>query len=161
MPPDLFFFDHGMATLDNPSRRTREAWERAKTVCRACPVRVACARDSLGEVEGVWGGYDPAQRRALRLRHSHTVRAMQGPKKREYATFVAQLHDRTGMPWKEIARVVGLTHATVLHLYAWYQDAQKEAAEGLEDLKPEPVPRLRKESHGATRASPGQHKAAG
>lgn len=149
-----------MATLDNPSKRVVEAWNKAKTVCRGCPVRVQCARDSLGEVEGVWGGYDPAQRRALRWRHSQTVRAMQGPKKKEYAAFVAKLHDQMNMPFKSIARVIGITHATVLHLYAWHQDELK-AAEDLADLKPETVQRLRKESHGATRSSPGRHKAVG
>lgn len=43
--------------------------ERAKVVCRDCPVREPCLDYALstGQDYGVWGGTDPAQRRELIL----------------------------------------------------------------------------------------------
>jgi WhiB family transcriptional regulator, redox-sensing transcriptional regulator len=44
--------------------------ERAKAICRRCPVRAACLAWALGhplEAEfGIWGGQDEDERRALR-----------------------------------------------------------------------------------------------
>ena len=46
---------------------TGAAQNRAKTVCRACPVRTECLSDALdNRVEfGVWGGMTERERRAL------------------------------------------------------------------------------------------------
>ena len=43
--------------------------ERAKVVCRDCPVREPCLDYALstGQAYGVWGGTDPSQRRELTL----------------------------------------------------------------------------------------------
>ncbi|GII85139.1 hypothetical protein Ssi03_31290 [Sphaerisporangium siamense] len=40
--------------------------ERAKAVCRRCPVRVPCLDYALrtGQEHGIWGGTDPDERRA-------------------------------------------------------------------------------------------------
>lgn len=40
----------------------------AKRVCATCPVRAHCLREALdlGDDHGVWGGTDPADRRAIR-----------------------------------------------------------------------------------------------
>ena len=61
--PELFF----------PTAKTgTTAWEyevaEAKTVCGRCPVASKCLSWALGagEDEGVWGGMDPEERRALR-----------------------------------------------------------------------------------------------
>ncbi|MGH8909786.1 MAG: WhiB family transcriptional regulator [Egibacteraceae bacterium] len=45
-----------------------EQAERAKAVCRRCPVRQECLDDALdtGQDAGVWGGMDEDERRALR-----------------------------------------------------------------------------------------------
>jgi len=42
----------------------------AKAVCRGCPVRLACLQYALSshQDDGVWGGYDEAERRELRRR---------------------------------------------------------------------------------------------
>lgn len=40
----------------------------AQQICRICPVAAACLAEALatGADHGVWGGYTPEQRRALR-----------------------------------------------------------------------------------------------
>ena len=57
-----------------PSRATRE--ERAKQVCRSCPVLEECRRHALTVQEpyGVWGGQTEAERLALirASRHAST-----------------------------------------------------------------------------------------
>lgn len=61
--PDLFF---PIGTSGSALLQT----ERAKAVCRRCPVREQCldwAMDS-GQSLGVWGGTSETERRALRRR---------------------------------------------------------------------------------------------
>ncbi|MEV1242160.1 WhiB family transcriptional regulator [Nonomuraea sp. NPDC049750] len=43
--------------------------ERAKVICRDCPVREPCLDYALstGQAYGVWGGTDPSQRREIIL----------------------------------------------------------------------------------------------
>lgn len=55
----------------------------ARSVCRGCPVRVECLSLALGAGldEGIFGGLDPAQRRALRQ-----VRAAERNRRRREAT---------------------------------------------------------------------------
>jgi WhiB family redox-sensing transcriptional regulator len=51
-----------------PANGDRAAAERAKAICRSCPVRPACLEWALGANErtGIWGGTTPNERRALR-----------------------------------------------------------------------------------------------
>src|SRR2546423_10675926 len=51
------------------------AQNRAKVICRACPVRVACLADALdNQVEfGVWGGLTERERRALLRRRPNVT----------------------------------------------------------------------------------------
>jgi WhiB family redox-sensing transcriptional regulator len=51
------------------------AQNRAKMICRGCPVRVACLADSLdNQVEfGVWGGMTERERRALLRRRPNVT----------------------------------------------------------------------------------------
>ncbi|MDF2704520.1 WhiB family transcriptional regulator [Nonomuraea muscovyensis] len=60
MDPELFF----PITLEGPGR---EQVERAKEVCRGCPVRQPCLDYAIDtrQMNGVWGGTDPSQRRSL------------------------------------------------------------------------------------------------
>lgn len=46
------------------------AQQRAKDVCRTCPVRDACLQWAIdaGENNGIWGGLTPLQRKRLRWR---------------------------------------------------------------------------------------------
>jgi WhiB family transcriptional regulator, redox-sensing transcriptional regulator len=51
-----------------PANGDRAAAERAKAICRVCPVRSACLEWALAANErtGIWGGTTPNERRALR-----------------------------------------------------------------------------------------------
>jgi WhiB family redox-sensing transcriptional regulator len=62
--PEIFF----------PSGATGPAWqelERAKAICRRCPVRVDCLQWALdtGQAAGVWGGLSENERRRCSRRH--------------------------------------------------------------------------------------------
>jgi len=59
--PELFF---PIGTSPPAAEQT----ERAKRICRACPVRVECLEWSLVTYQdaGVWGGLDEEQRREIR-----------------------------------------------------------------------------------------------
>jgi WhiB family redox-sensing transcriptional regulator len=65
--PELFF-PTGTGPLGQMQVR------QAKTVCRRCDVAVQCLEWSLNaaQVDGVWGGMDPDERRAL---HHQRTRA--------------------------------------------------------------------------------------
>lgn len=59
--PELFF----PAATDGPAYEAQVA--AAKSVCRRCPVRVACLRDALQRVpHGIAGGLTESERRAVR-----------------------------------------------------------------------------------------------
>ncbi|WP_205315465.1 WhiB family transcriptional regulator [Nonomuraea lactucae] len=62
MDPELFF----PISLEGPGR---EQVQRAKAVCRGCPVRRPCLDYAMDtrQTDGVWGGTDPSQRRAITL----------------------------------------------------------------------------------------------
>ncbi|MEV0595158.1 WhiB family transcriptional regulator [Nonomuraea cavernae] len=59
-----------------------EQVERAKTICQGCPVRQPCLdyAISTGQAYGVWGGTDPAQRRALAANPAARVHGQSGSK---------------------------------------------------------------------------------
>lgn len=51
-----------------PTDFAQAAWDKAKQVCRQCPLERTCLRDHLIEHHGVWGGTDPYERYKLRRR---------------------------------------------------------------------------------------------
>ncbi|GAA3410255.1 WhiB family transcriptional regulator [Streptosporangium vulgare] len=57
--PELFF----PVSYEGPGR---EQYERARAVCRRCPVRGRCLEYALNtqQMYGVWGGTTPEERRA-------------------------------------------------------------------------------------------------
>jgi WhiB family redox-sensing transcriptional regulator len=64
--PDLFFAPDAEHERDRQRRAAQ-----AKAVCAGCPIRAACLVWALntGQVYGIWGGADEADRRAIR-RHA-------------------------------------------------------------------------------------------
>lgn len=118
--PEMFFIDISTGTLANPGRKIQAKWDRAKAVCATCPVMQECARDNLGEVEGVWGGLDPTQRVELRVRHANNVRRLTGALKVEYAKLAHDLRQKSRYSYAEIGRIMGLPYPTTQYLEEWY-----------------------------------------
>ena len=44
----------------------RRLTNRAKAICRRCPVQTTCLAEHVAEPHGVWGGLDPRERREQR-----------------------------------------------------------------------------------------------
>ncbi|GAA2877665.1 hypothetical protein GCM10010517_39310 [Streptosporangium fragile] len=67
--PELFF----PVSSEGPGR---EQYERAKAVCRRCPVLGRCLEYALStqQMYGVWGGTTPDERRAAIARQRRRVR---------------------------------------------------------------------------------------
>lgn len=133
---DLFFTDHGVDLFRHrgkPSKQVVAKWERAKDICYDCPVMLQCARDFLGEVEGVWGGWDPLERRAERLKHSERVADLPpGPERREYARLAYFLRKHPRYRKGDTERIMGLREGTINTLVKDHEAvlaAQKAAEE--------------------------------
>jgi WhiB family transcriptional regulator, redox-sensing transcriptional regulator len=58
-----------------PANGDRATAERAKAICRICPVRSACLEWALASNErtGIWGGTTPNERRALRRTNAEAL----------------------------------------------------------------------------------------
>jgi WhiB family transcriptional regulator, redox-sensing transcriptional regulator len=69
--PELFF-----PIGSGPPARAQ--FQRAKNICRRCAVQDPCLGWALrsGQQEGVWGGLDPDERRALRDPRRATVQRL-------------------------------------------------------------------------------------
>lgn len=142
MDPDVFFTDHAPNSVYNnrPTKRVLGQWDKAKIICGNCPVRRQCARDHLGEIEGVWGGLDPAQRMILRKEHSVNVRKLTGPVKAEYAKLAWDLK-RAHLPFHEVARMIGINIKTAQYLYDWHKAEIKAKTQKVLELPS--VPKVR------------------
>lgn len=136
--PEMFFGDFGTMTLSNPSVKIQARWNRAKAVCQTCPVMEQCARDNLGEVEGVWGGLDPADRIEMRRKHSAAVHQLTGEKKLEYAELAYTLRTAHKYSVQEAARIIGISPKACTYLYNWYTDWQEEQVKVVDLELPEP-----------------------
>lgn len=130
--PEMFFTDHGPDAITKPSAKVKAQWDRAKRVCRDCPVMLQCARDNLGETEGVWGGLSPADRVPLRAQRSVSVRNLVGQRKVEYAKLAYDLRNERRLPWSDVARIMGVGHTTAQYLNTWYTEHLKTKAEAEE-----------------------------
>lgn len=130
MSGETFFNDHHPNAIykGQPTASVRAHWERAKMICGQCPVMKECARDNLGEYEGVWGGLDPAQRMQLRRTHCANVRNLEGDLKVEYAALAHDLRS-SGMQCRDVARIIGINVPTAQYLVDWYEDHLAATAE--------------------------------
>jgi hypothetical protein len=132
--PELFFTDHGTMTLAHPTAKVRKQWDKAKAVCETCPVMRECARDFLGEVEGVWGGLDPYERTRMRHRRNAAIRRGEGSE--EYIAYAKLVYElREGLtfenkpkPINDIARLMGIAPSLVSSLHEWYTEYRKTLA---------------------------------
>lgn len=133
MDVDIFFPSQAMRR--DPDARVpaklQAAWDRAKQFCYQCPVRNKCARDHLGEPEGVWGGLDPQERkRARRVRSRHMREAPESSRARsQYGRMVHELRTNARLDFKSIARVLGIDEEVVHELYTWRLNKIEEEEE--------------------------------
>lgn len=51
-----------------PERGDMAGWQRARQVCRDCPVIEQCREAGLDELHGCWGGLSPVERQQLRVK---------------------------------------------------------------------------------------------
>lgn len=138
--PEMFFTDHGFGTLARPSDKVQREWDKIKAICAACPVMMECARDNLGEVEGIWGGLDPTQRAHMRHQRALWIRKLPDALKEEYASLAWRLRMERGAPVNEVARIMGVGVNTVAYLLNWWklhQPAQSPAPEVVDLELPE------------------------
>jgi len=140
-PVNSFFVDHGVVQYQRPTQKTQAAWDNAKRVCFICPVQRECARDFLGEVDGVFGGLDPVQRMRLRRKHGQRVRNLEGARKEEYAKLAYSLM-KTYKLISPVARVMGLPTTVVQYLYDWWKEhlAEQQSAKASKPLPIDTVP---------------------
>lgn len=73
LPADLTWHTHARcrgtdADKFYPEKGGAGSSEAAKRLCRVCPVRGECLRYAMdaGELYGVWGGFNQAERRVMR-----------------------------------------------------------------------------------------------
>jgi WhiB family redox-sensing transcriptional regulator len=72
--------DQGLCRQADPEEffaKSTPAIQRAKRICRACPVRPQCVQFAVtnGERFGVWGGLSQTELRPLRNRHRQQKQA--------------------------------------------------------------------------------------
>lgn len=133
LPSGTFFIDHATKALESPTAKVQAQWDQAKKVCATCPVLELCARDSLGEIDGVWGGLDPAERQRLRVANSQRVRRMSDVEKQEWAETAYHLNRQRGMPFQDVARVMGVSIQTCKHLSELHAEKIMEEAKSAKD----------------------------
>lgn len=133
--PEMFFPPNGTHSITNPSAKMEAQWKRAKAVCATCPVIKQCARDNLGEIEGVWGGMDPAERARQRSHHGYYIRNLEGRRKEEYARLAHMLRVERRLPFADVGRIMGFSHVTAQYLYDWWKAYLLRQSEGVTDLQ--------------------------
>jgi hypothetical protein len=112
------FFSAGGQPSRKPSETTQELWNQAKEICAMCPVLKQCARDTLGEEYGVFGGLDEHQRYLIRRRLYQAIwrwpeeRRMAWARElwmlRQHGLTYGQILSRTGIPAGAAETLVGI-----------------------------------------------------
>jgi WhiB family redox-sensing transcriptional regulator len=136
MPSALFFPKHGTKDDDEVQAAT---WAKPLLVCRHCPVRRECARDHLGEPEGVWGGMTPRQRTRYRKERSELLR--QAPKSEQLTMAKMVMELREKYLWTDVARVLGLTTEACWYLEGFLKDQSHPVPAGAPGKRNIPVGR--------------------
>ena len=112
--PDLFF-PEGYGTSI-----TRQA-EKAKKVCDRCPIRSGCLEWALetGQMTGIWGGLDSAERRTLfRRRSDHGASYARCIEEQEYI----ERRVAEGASQRTIAEELGVGHSAVGKAWRLFED---------------------------------------
>jgi WhiB family redox-sensing transcriptional regulator len=104
---EKLFFSPGGQPNRKPSAKTQVRWDQAKEICKMCPVLAECARDTLGEEYGVYGGLDQYERFKIRMALRKAVRNWPEERRRAWGKDLYELR-QTGMHWGTIYTRTGL-----------------------------------------------------
>lgn len=108
--PEIFFPAAPGPVLKGPAPPARQKkLDRAKAICKTCPVLNQCRRDTLGEIEGVFGGRDEWQRQLIRTQIPRAYRTKwPASRRRAWQAYVYGLHTYQGLSFKQIKYLTGI-----------------------------------------------------
>jgi hypothetical protein len=139
---EKLFFSPGGQPDRKPAAKTQARWDQAKEICRMCPVRPECERDTLGEEFGVFGGRDQYERYQIRQALRQAVRRWPEERRQAWGKELYELR-QAGMLWSAIATRTGLpTSAAEWLVNGWQRYLEEHPAQTAEvvDLPlPEPA----------------------
>lgn len=142
----LFFAEGGNCNTP-PHAKVQAMWDEAKEICKGCPVLQECARDTLGEHYGVWGGLDQHQRWKIRQALNKAVRTWPREKQLTWGKELSALRAQ-GNSWKAIQDMTGLPETPAVYLaneWAEHLATLPKPVAGIIDL-PLPEPEERKKT---------------
>lgn len=122
---DTFFPDGPQNARHKPSGKRLEELERAKAVCKTCPVMHQCRRDTLGEEFGVFGGLDEWERYQIRSKlwkAYHTT--WSESKKRAWQSYIYGLYSLPIHP-RRIKSITGIPERLVTRMVKDWEDYQE------------------------------------
>lgn len=136
-----YFFAPGGPNNRPPGKATQAKWDQAKKTCARCPVRAQCARDTLGEPYGVWGGRDQWERFRIRQALAHAVRRWPRERQLAWGRELTRWRD-LDKTWKAIQQMTGIPESPGIYLVSEWEKhlaALKEQESKVVDLPlPEP-----------------------
>ena len=135
------FFSPGGQPNRKPAKVTQKRWDQAKEICAMCPVLKECARDTLSEEYGVFGGLDEHQRYLIRRRLYKAVDNWPEARRLAWAREIWSLR-QADMTWSQILYRTGIPAGAGEKLLKIWTDrlaAQQQDSPKVVDLElPEP-----------------------
>ncbi|MEU3522294.1 WhiB family transcriptional regulator [Streptomyces sp. NPDC038707] len=122
------FFVKNSAPSKPPPAKTQRLWDQAKEICGLCPVMQQCRRDTLGEMDGVWGGLDPHQRHLIRLALPKAVKRWPRGRQLRWGQEIHRLRSE-GTLYREIQRMTGILESPAIYLLGIWEQHLKELAD--------------------------------
>jgi hypothetical protein len=152
---DHLFFAGGDGHAAGES--TKKAWSLAKEICAMCPVLSECRRDTLGELEGVWGGRDPLERRNEREKLKKAIDTWPEELRLQWAQEIHGLRT-SGLKWAEIQQSTGMPPGVAERLWGLWNDRIQKQPKPVKAVVDLPLPEP-KEERSAFPDRPGQRDA--
>ncbi len=104
-----------------------------------CPVLEECQRDTLGEIDGVWGGLDPLERRKAREKLTKAIDGWEEPLRLEWAREIHALRG-SGLKWVDIQQRTGIPAGAGEKLFALWDMVLKDAEDSPPRVVDLPLP---------------------
>jgi hypothetical protein len=133
------FFAEGGQPNRKPSATVQLLWDQAKELCAMCPVKRECARDTLGEEYGVFGGVDQFQRFKIRMALRKAVRTWPEERRRAWGKDLYELRE-SGMHWSTIHTRTGMPMGAAEWLVKSYVEELKERPKAVAGITDLPLP---------------------